>query len=875
MQTIHTRIDTGWEVAERLPVGRDFFLSEGGEKNWIPATVPGHVHLDLVKAGVIGDPFYRMQERGCQWVDEADWTYRTTFTVTPERLASRGEHGRHFLHFHGLDTICRVYLNGVQIGSAENFFVSHRFDVTETLREGENRLRVEFDSALRAGRERATAYLGDGTSERGRMAYFNFAPRAFVRKPQYMFGWDWGPELVSCGLWQPVVLDTVPVAEILGCDYQYEFTGESSIRLTVRVEYERYADGPPLSLEVRLSAEGGGVGSIPATVALSGEVGSQEVGRQTAVATINELTVKRWNGGGIEEPDIYSLWCRLVSGEECAAYCRTQAGFRTVELVREPDADGKGESFKFRVNGVDTFIKGANWIPDSTFPAVASGVRLHQRLWQVRNAGYNMLRVWGGGYYQTEQFYNICDQLGILVWQDFPFACSMYPDDLPEFTGEVRREAAEAVKRIRNHPCLALWCGGNENLELFQGRWNGDLQATKFFGDTLIHQVLPEVLAEHDPKTPYWPNSPYGDAGEGNAQNEDYGTSHYWNVWHAKTPTSTGDWTHYAESRSRFSSEFGFAGPAGPYAWDSCMAPEDRTVSSPVSEWHDKTRKGHAQFLAYIGRHYPAPQTFDDLLYYGQCNQADALKFGVEHWRRLKGRCWGTLFWQFNDCWPTHSWAVVDSSGDPKAAYYASKRFYAPLLLSLRFDATGEGLANKRVEVHLVNDRTEDVTGNLELCIYSLAGAVLRCETATVTAPANAAAQVHELTFRPADDPDNTVLHAVLRDDSGNVLAENFQLFDEPKNLLLPDPGLKIAVAPRRDPAFAHLTYDGPLQITISAERYAGYVWLCLDGFPTPPAFSDNWFHLAPGQQRTVTVSDLPAGMTPAELRARLRVRHL
>lgn len=863
MQTMRISLNTGWEVAERLPAGRDFFLSQGGEKNWIPATVPGHVHLDLVKAGIIGDPFYRMQERGCQWVDETDWTYRKTFTVSAEQLAARGEHGRHFLHFHGLDTLCRVYLNGVQVGEAENFFIPHRFDVTETLREGENLLRIEFDSALRVGRERAGAYLGDGTGERGSMAYFNFAPRAFVRKPQYMFGWDWGPELVSCGLWQPVELVTVAGAEISDFHFQYELIGETEAKTKVTVDIERFKPDTNLELECYIQGQKQISHIAPGETAAAFE------------ATISLDENSLWdlqNQGFVDGNPVgcsVSLFLSEIEGVMRVGQSKRSELFylRSIELIREPDADGKGESFKFRINGVDTYIKGANWIPDSTFPSAITRTQLEKRLHQVKDAGYNMLRVWGGGYYQTEDFYDLCDQLGILVWQDFPFACSMYPDDLPEFREQVRQEAAIAVRRIRNHPCLALWCGGNENMELFQGRWNGELQAKKFFGEKLIFEDLPAVLAEHDPKTPYWPNSPYGDAGEGNVQNEDFGTSHYWNVWHAKTPTSTGDWIHYAESRSRFSSEFGFSGPAGPYAWDSCMLPEDKGVSSPVSEWHDKTRKGHGKFLDYIALHYPKPQTFDDLMYYGQCNQADALKYGVEHWRRLKGRCWGTLFWQFNDCWPTHSWAVVDSSGDPKAAYYASKRFYAPVLLSLKFDATGTGLADKRVEVWLVNDHLEKVTGTLELCIYSLSGALLRCETAVVTAPANGAAEVHELTFRPADDPDNTVLHAVLRDDAGNRIAENFQLFDEPKNLLLPNPQLKITAAAS--------PMENCVDLTISAERYAGYIWLRLDGFPHPPIFSDNWFHLAPDQERTITISNLPPGMTPAEIRARLQVRHL
>jgi beta-mannosidase len=860
-----TTLSDGWEVAERLPPGKDFFLMRGGEKMWIPARVPGHVHLDLVRAGVIGDPFWRMNEWGCRWVDEADWTYRTTFDIDSERLAAKAEHGRHFLHFHGLDTLCRVYLNSVQIGTAENFFIPHRFDVTDTLREGPNELRIEFDSALRVGRERAQVYLGDGKSERGSMSYFNFAPRAFVRKPQYTFGWDWGGELVSCGLWQPVELVTVPVAEIVDCSYRWHLEEQGApATVTVSAVVERYDANQSFSITADIYDENAGSNAESAEVPTG-------AGQQTVELTLTahgvhgwSLQPDHWSWG----PFTYTLDLTLEDADDenqdVFEECSFPLGLRTVELVREPDADGSGEGMKFRVNGVDTYIKGANWIPEHSFPATISRERLQHRLIQAKEAGFNMLRVWGGGLYETEEFYDLCDELGILVWQDFPFACSMYPDDDPAFVEQVRQEAVAAVRRIRNHPCLALWCGGNENMELFQHRWAGPTQATKFFGDTLIHETLPAVLAEEDPNTPYLPNSPYG--GD-DCTSEDCGDSHYWNVWHSKKPGSTGDWVNYAESTTRFSSEFGFAAPAGPLAWDSCMAPEDKAVRSPVSRWHDKTRKGYETYLNFIAMHYPAPQTFADLIYYGQANQADALQFGVEHWRRIKGRCWGTLFWQFNDCWPTHSWAVVDSAGEPKAAYYTAKRFYAPVLLSLsRPHPITSG--RRDVEVHLVNDTLEDVPGNITIQVLTFTGEEVHREVLHATAPANAASgALHPLTLPEGVDLTGCFIHAAFLAERDEIQAENFLLLEEPKNLRLPDPLLRW-----------NLTYDPENEtatITLSAERFAGYVYLRFDTLTAPPTFSDNWFHLAPGQTRTITVRDLPPHIDETTLSGLLRLRWL
>lgn len=836
MQIQTSTIRDNWEVAER---------TAAGETNWIPADVPGHVHLDLVRAGVIGDPFWRMQERGCQWVDRADWTYRTTFPVDAERLAARGPHGRHFLHFHGLDTLARVFLNGALVGSAENFFLPHRFDVTDALREGDNELRVEFDSALRVGQERATAYLGDGTSERGKQSYFNFSPRAFVRKAQYMFGWDWGPEFVSCGLWQNVDLVTVPVAEIVGWKYDCERTGENTVRVTVTAEIERRDADAPLTLRAALSA-------LPDGIPADAEVPAGP-GRVAVTVTLPEANVERRSPNGSGAPRLHALHLRLDAAAQTLDERHASLGFRTVELVREPDADGNGEGFKFRVNGVDTFIKGANWIPDHSFPAIISPEQLRQRLTQARDAGFNMLRVWGGGLYETEDFYNLCDELGLLVWQDFAFACSSYPDDDDGFVEQIRAEASGAVRRIRNHPSLALWCGGNENLELHQDRWAGETQARRFFGDRLIHEILPAVLAAHDPQTPYWPNSPYGGP---KATSEDHGDSHYWNVWHSKLPGSNGDWTNYLLSRSRFSSEFGFSGPCGPAAWDRCAAPEDRGIRSPVIRWHDKTRKGYETYLGYIALHFLEPQTLDDLIRYGQANQAEALRCGVEHWRRLKGRCWGTLFWQLNDCWPVHSWSIIDSEGEPKAAYYAAKRFYAPLLLSLVRD--GDNVA-----AHLINDLPEAVPGRITLCALTFDGEEIARQTGACTAPANAASgaaltlalPAGILTERAAD----VFIHAAFAADGGGLTGENFLLLAEPRDLRLPDPGLSW-----------NLAAGGPGEATVavSAQRFAGYVRLRVNAPAEPPAWSENWFHLAPGQTRTITVRGLPPGLPSHALRA-------
>ncbi len=851
MQLISTSLDSGWELAERLPAGRDLFLLSGGEKLWLPATVPGHVHTDLVKAGVIADPFKRLAEWGARWVDESDWTYRTSIFVNAERLAARGIGGRHFLHFAGLDTLARVFLNGKYLGQADNYHRAWRFDVTEHLKEGENELRVEFDSALRVGREKAAAYIGDGSSDRGKTTYFNFPPRAFVRKPQYMFGWDWGPELVSCGLSGSVELLTVPVAEILHWKMNYTFISPSVVDIDFAITLRKY-DSQPLTVKAVLFASGD---TTPSTV-LEGPPGEYTVPLQ-----IRSFVTERWNPNGVEGPrKRHLLNLRLLTvpddqGDEPEPLHRIAAsvGFRTVELIQERDADGMGESFQFKVNGQPLFIKGANWIPDHSLPTTITKHQLRQRLTAARDAGFNMLRVWGGGLYESLDFYSLCDELGILVWQDFGFACATYPDDDPAFVESVRAEAVANVRRLRHHPSLALWCGGNENVELHQGRWSGNDQATKFYGEKLILDTLPEVLKIENPQTPYWPNSPYGGV---DCRDENSGDSHYWNVWHSKEPGSNGDWSNYEKCDTRFSSEFGFAAPAGLTAWKHALAPEDLTVRSLGSRWHDKTRKGYETYLGFIKMHFPEPQCFADLVYFGQCNQALAFAFGIEHWRRRKGRCGGTLFWQLNDCWPTHSWAVIDSAGEPKLAYYAIKRAYSPLLLSLR-------RAGRSIEAHLVNDRHQDIPGQLSVQLLTFEGEPVSLAEQAVTAPANAASGAQLALAIPgfiADAGTDVFVHALFRPESGEPV-ESFLLLADPKDLRLADPGFQTQV--------------GEHSIMIEVQRFAAFVTLYFEGISQQPQLSDNGFFLAPGQSRTISVSHLPDHQTLAQLAPQLRLRRL
>ncbi len=627
---------------------------------WLPARVPGHVHLDLIRHGIIADPFEGRAELGCQWVDESAWIFRKRFQFHKDASLPR-----QLLRFAGLDTVCQVWLNGELLGQHDNMFMPLELELTGKLREGDNELRIQFESAARVGRERRARFLAqEGMPD----DVARFDERAFVRKAQYMFAWDWGPRLVSAGIWREVSL--VELAARL---------------LDVRV-LQRHLPGG--DVELTFESEIDGKGQVVHRVE---GLSSPVLDGQSVRLTRPEL----WWPVGLGEQKLYQVESFLLPegaapSEAYAARAldwRTQRiGLRTLRLLRQPDA--QGESFELEVNGKPLWAVGANWIPDHSFPSCVDRGRLRAQLCRALDMNMNMLRIWGGGLYESDEFYELCDELGLLVWQDFPFACSYVPDGEAE-QAVLRLEGEANIRRLRNHPSLALWCGNNENLTMWHSKWGRPApQPPRYYGERLYDGTLPELVQRFDPERPYIASSPIG--GE-NANDGDIGDQHYWDVWHGR-----GDWKHYRDSTARFASEFGFASAPGRAAWRRIFGrdPEalQRDVRDPLARWHDKTGKGYDTYLGYVELHYPAPRNLEELTYYSQLNQRDALRFGIEHFRRSKG-CRGSLIWQLNDCWPVQSWAVLDSEGAYKAAAYELRRLYAPALLSLEHEVGQERLA--------------------------------------------------------------------------------------------------------------------------------------------------------------------------------------
>jgi len=837
---------------------------------WLPASVPGHVHLDLMEAGVITDPFHRMAEKSASWIDHKDWQYETVFHLadapSPYTL----------LRFEGLDTIAEITLNGELIGSTDNMTVEHEFSVGDRLRfgagaYGDNSLQIVFRSALNVGLERRAEWhrtSGDTMTD----DWYRFGPQSFVRKAQYMYGWDWGPVLMSCGIWQPVKLVQVPTARLLDVSYTTTFQDDGSALLEVTHYVDRApgASDTPLSLELEwtdVSTIDDAVDApLPENITIDVPAGS---GRVAATAVIKIDDAQKWwpnrhnPEGSHDHPVLYTLEAILTADDEIDSRA-TRIGLRTVELIRETDMGGAGESFKIRVNGHDIFIRGANWIPTDSFPSRLesepgktseasedSDARVHNLIYEVCEAGYNMLRIWGGGLYESEHFYELCDEHGILVWQDFLYACAYYPDT-GSYAEAARAEAIAAVRRLRSHPSLAMWCGNNENLTMFHDKWGG-LTPSRYLGEKLYDEVLPQVLAAEDPHRPYWPSSP---SGGDDPNSPDKGDRHNWDVWHG-----VGDWVNYANDRARFASEFGFASSCSAAAWTSCLELEDWGVHTPAVKWHDKTRKGYDAYIGLIGIHYPEMKSMEDLIYYSQLNQADALSFGIEHYRRLKGHCWGTLFWQINDCWPTQSWAIIDSLLEPKAAFYASKRFYAPVLLSL---AREDGI----VSAHVVNDRLGPISGTIIVQMRTFSGDVV-AEAVTETAvEANSAARVLELSLELAAGREKELyISASFSEDDDKELLRAHMFLAEPKDLLLPDPGLKVTIGDEDRET---------LRVEVETEELAASVWLSVDSsLDAPPEFSDNFFHIEPGESVVIYISKTETASDPVALQDNLKIRTL
>jgi len=817
-----------WGLKRRDPA-RDVGADCADDDGWIPARVPGTVHEALLAAGRIPDPFYGLNERDAQWVGEQDWLYRRAFDVDPSFL----EAGPVTLCCDGLDTVATVWLNGERVLSADNMFVPWRVDVGASLRPGRNILAIVFESALRVGKAREAEWGA-------RTVWNGDASRVYVRKAQYHYGWDWGPCLLTAGPWRPIRLEAAS-ARIVDAHCVVEVADDLrdaavSIRVTVEADPPDAGAGA-LGVRLRLiDPRGAVVGQADLPV----EGGGAGAAAHRFVVPDPEL----WWPNGYGAQPLYRLETTLMRGDTALDLLERRLGLRGLRLLQEPVDGERGTGFVFEVNGMPIFCGGANWIPADSFTTRLTPQDYRTQLEQAAAAHMVMLRVWGGGIYEDDAFYDGCDEVGLLVWQDFMFACGMYPAHA-SFQRSVRAEAEAQVRRLRHHACLALWCGNNEDYSVAQslGVYDdavaaADAAATDFPARAIYEGLLPEICARLDPTRPYWPGSPYGGA---DTNDQTVGDRHTWDVWHG----AMAPYQDYPRYEARFVSEFGMEAASARATIESVTPPEERYPQSRTMDYHNKSTDGPRRLAAYLDDTLRARDTLDDYIYATQFVQSEALGAAYRSWRRRwqgPGRyaVAGALVWQLNDCWPVTSWAIVDAARRPKPAYYTIRRELAPLVVGLA--RVPEGAA-----AWAVNATRDTVEGTLVVRGYGTDGAERFARERRVTLAPNRATELGTIDYDPTGDAPLVVAARLVA--RGEVVARA-ALWAEPfKYVAMPDP----EISSRRDGDRVH----------VCAARPAKGVWLAAgDGVE----WSDNMLDLLPGDPQTVIARGL--GDRPLEIRS-------
>ncbi|MBN1665617.1 MAG: glycoside hydrolase family 2 protein [Anaerolineales bacterium] len=837
---------------------QEWRLRQTAGEEWLPATVPGDVHSALIAAGHIPDPFVADNEKQVQWVAETGWDYQATFIPQAGLLAQE----KVFLVAGGLDTLAQVVLNGKTLGNTNNMFRTYRWEVKKLLLEGQNELLVRFSSPVK--------YIGEKQAQRplpGVPQAIEGAPH--IRKAPCQFGWDWGPQLPPIGFYRPIYLQGFSVARLEDVHLrQFHSQGQATLDIAIVVEQWRET---PLSVIVQVATPEGKTLEAQAAV-----------NNAKAALQIQITDPQLWWPNGYGEQPLYQVAVSLQSEGQVCDRRDYQVGLRTLELRQEDDAWGK--SFTFVVNGVPIFAKGSNWIPADSFPTRLSDEHLHALVRDAAATHQNMLRVWGGGFYEEERFYDLCDRYGILVWQDFIFSCSIYPLDESDFLENIRPEIVENIRRLRHRASLALWCGNNE-MEAGWESWGwakhpledqlpalveqypvlrflldavgprqllDDWQELQQAYDRFFHHTLPAWVAELDPDTPYWPSSPSSGTPFQNSNGEQQGDAHYWDVWHGRKP-----FTAYRSTYPRFMSEFGFQAFPNMETVECYAPPAQRNLTSYIMEHHQRGNHGNGLIIAQMTDTFRMPVDFSGWIYLSLVLQAEGIRYGVEHWRRHMGRVAGTLYWQLNDIWPVASWASIDYFGRWKALHYAARHFYAPLLLSVEDQPPV-------MHLHLSSDLTEPWQGQVRWRLENLAGEPLEQGELAVTAAPLANTHLASLDFSAqvaGDQARQRVLVCELLQD-GQVIRRVVSSFVPPKHLELRDPGLQ---------ALTHV-HGGLLFIELHSSSLARFVEIKLSGADV--VFSDNYFDLPAGRSHTLTCP-LPQGWDLEQARQALEIYSL
>lgn len=796
--------------------------------NWYPATVPGVVHTDLLQNKIIEDPFFRLNERGLQWIDKEDWVYETCFTLAADMMRKENME----LVFEGLDTYADVYLNDECILKADNMFRCWSIPVRQYIREENNILKVYFHSPVKIDVPKWDALpyqypASNDQSENGGL--FNKKISIFARKAGYHYGWDWGPRLVTSGIWRPVYIRAWSDLRINDVFIEQKEVGAGRAVIAGHVELDADKDMDGVLVTITDEATGRVLGEWQA-----------DLKRGTNRVTVDFVLhkPKLWWSNGLGEPFLYRFRTDIIAGGELLDSKTERVGIRSLKVVHQPDKDG--HTFYIELNGRPVFAKGANYIPSDNFLPRVTPENYKRTILDAAGVNMNMLRVWGGGIYENDVFYDLCDEHGIMIWQDFMFACSMYPAE-GALLDNIHQEAVDNVKRLRNHACIALWCGNNECQDAWLGwGWKCEIERqNKEYADKIwaqyrqqYHVTLPGVVREYAPGTFYWPSSPFAFEGEMSGTTD--GDRHYWSVWHGKAPISD-----YDSEKSRFFSEYGFQSfPEFDSVKRYAPYPEDWDIRSEVMMSHQRGGD-HANGLieTYLLNEYKKPRDFRAFLYMNHVLQGDAIKTAIESHRRQMPYNMGTLFWQHNDCWPVASWASRDYYGRWKAQHYYVRKAYDDILISSVVE--GDDL-----KVYAVSDRLENTSGRLQLQVCQFDGTVVHHWGKSVGISGNDSRVCFSAPLAKLLEGANrgTVYVRVdYTDKSGRVYHNNYCLGKQ-KDMDYPKVDLQTEVR----------SIEGGYEVTVSADKFARAV--CLSVADNESVYSDNYFDVQPKSSVQVQV---------------------
>ncbi|MGN8036649.1 beta-mannosidase [Chitinophaga sp. 22321] len=804
---------TGWE------------FSRADEGIWRPAIVPGTVHTDLMALKLIPDPFVGTNEKAVQWVDKKDWIYRKKWKLKKQDLNFDVVE----LEFKGLDTYADVYLNNHLILQSANMFVSQIVNVKEWLVAGDNELRILFKSPIKTDMPK---FLQDSIIYPAGNDASDIPLSIYARKAPYHYGWDWGPRLVTSGIWRPVYLHSWNRAIIRDVYWQQLKLDSVEAVMQADVTVEA-AQAGEYTLQLQ---EKNVTGKMP-------ELAKQTVSLQAGMNVIKiPFGIKKpvlWWPAGMGNQFRYELQANVLSGKKAIATQKNRVGLRTIEVVNKPDS--LGESFYVKVNGRPVFMKGANYIPQDNFLPRVTAARQEKLFQDMVESNFNMVRVWGGGIYEDDIFYNLADEKGILVWQDFMFACTLYPAD-PAFLENVKQEAADNIKRLRNHPAMALWCGNNEVAVAIKnwGWQSGYAYTNKQWEsllkgyDQLFKEVLPQQVAAYQPGAFYFHSSPISNWGKPDDFTK--GDNHYWGVWHGM------EWFEAFNTHiPRFMSEYGFQSFPSMESIRTFATKDDYDIFSNVMQAHQKSpAKGNTAIKTYMLHYYREPKDFPSFVYLSQVLQAEGMKMAIEAHRRAMPYCMGTLYWQLNDCWPGASWSGRDYDGRWKALQYYVKNAFKPRLVSSTIE-------NGQLATYIVTDEYQG-TAALQLTAVDLNGKVIwREELSDIKLQQNTSVKVHSVdtaAILKGKNPATVIFYAQLRIDNKDM-ERNIFYFVAAKEMNLEVPHLDIATSKVANDR-------GVVYIRLKTDKLARNIYLSLDNAQATEHFEENYFDLLPGETRTI-----------------------